>query len=410
MRILVFSQFFPPEIGAAPNRIYEHAKKWAENGHSVTVVTNVPNSPFGRIYRNYRNSLHQREMIAGVEVTRVWTLPSGKKNHKVHRIISFLINLLMTTIAGFKCRKPDLVLSSAPYLTGIPGVIASKYHQCPFVYEMRDPWIQVAAANKTIRKNGLLLKLLSETEIYIASCAKKIIVIGNEMANFMRNEMNLPEKPEVIWNGVGNEKIRIAESKIEPIALPELSGKFVVGMIGNLGNQYDFNVILEAAAEIDDEDCCFMFLGEGRQKEKVQAKAKNMGLSNVVLYPAVPANEVPAWFMACDVTVVSMKNAPIFDVYLPKKVLDSLIFGVPVLFGGSGEVKRLLEASKGGETFFHGDKETLIRLIREIKRNKPVIKQEKHPGSIFVKEFFSREVMAIKYEKIFLNTMKEHKA
>ena len=79
MKILVFSHFFPPEIGAAPMRIGEHALKWVCDGYNVTVVTNFPNSPFGELYEGYKNSLYKNEFYHNIKVKRILTFPSGKK-------------------------------------------------------------------------------------------------------------------------------------------------------------------------------------------------------------------------------------------------------------------------------------------------------------------------------------------
>ena len=45
MRILYFSQYFPPEVGATQTRAYEMSRYLASRGHYVTVVSEVPNHP-----------------------------------------------------------------------------------------------------------------------------------------------------------------------------------------------------------------------------------------------------------------------------------------------------------------------------------------------------------------------------
>ena len=66
MKILLFTQYFPPETGAAPQRAYAHAKRWKEKGHEVRVITNIPNSPQGKFYKNYRNRIIQNEIVHGL--------------------------------------------------------------------------------------------------------------------------------------------------------------------------------------------------------------------------------------------------------------------------------------------------------------------------------------------------------
>ena len=45
LRILYFSQFYPPESIAGAFRAAEHAEAWVERGAEVTVFTGWPNYP-----------------------------------------------------------------------------------------------------------------------------------------------------------------------------------------------------------------------------------------------------------------------------------------------------------------------------------------------------------------------------
>ena len=72
MNLLFLSHYFPPEVNAPANRTFEHARRWAADGHRVTVITGVPNHPRGEIFAGYRNRRLQRETLDGVQVVRTW--------------------------------------------------------------------------------------------------------------------------------------------------------------------------------------------------------------------------------------------------------------------------------------------------------------------------------------------------
>jgi hypothetical protein len=42
LNILFLTQYFPPEVGAPQNRIFEFAKRLKANGHNITVLTAMP--------------------------------------------------------------------------------------------------------------------------------------------------------------------------------------------------------------------------------------------------------------------------------------------------------------------------------------------------------------------------------
>ena len=75
LRLLIVSQFFPPEMGAPAGRFYDFSQSWISAGHEVTVVTGFPNFPGGEIHEGYRGRWFQTERIDGVTVKRgfIWT-------------------------------------------------------------------------------------------------------------------------------------------------------------------------------------------------------------------------------------------------------------------------------------------------------------------------------------------------
>ncbi|MEE3332268.1 MAG: glycosyltransferase WbuB, partial [Myxococcota bacterium] len=50
MKILFLTHYFPPEVNAPASRTHEHARRWAADGHDVTIITGVPNHPKGELF------------------------------------------------------------------------------------------------------------------------------------------------------------------------------------------------------------------------------------------------------------------------------------------------------------------------------------------------------------------------
>ena len=53
LKIIFFTDHFFPEVSAPAAHIYDRCRIWVKNGHDVTVITNFPNYPAGRIYDGY---------------------------------------------------------------------------------------------------------------------------------------------------------------------------------------------------------------------------------------------------------------------------------------------------------------------------------------------------------------------
>ena len=54
MHVLIVTNYFAPEGGAAAVRLTRLAKQLAARGHEVTVLTSLPHYPQGRIQDGYR--------------------------------------------------------------------------------------------------------------------------------------------------------------------------------------------------------------------------------------------------------------------------------------------------------------------------------------------------------------------
>ncbi|MBA7617731.1 hypothetical protein ES703_25047 [subsurface metagenome] len=94
MHILFLTDNFPPETNAVAIRTYDHARVWCQLGHDVTILTNLPNLPMGKIFQGYQNKLIQMEMIDGIRVVRMWTYIAPNRG-VLKRTIDFF-SLLMS--------------------------------------------------------------------------------------------------------------------------------------------------------------------------------------------------------------------------------------------------------------------------------------------------------------------------
>ncbi len=139
MRILYFTQYFPPEVGATQTRAHEMSRFLAEQGHIVTVITEVPNHPSGIIPPAYRGRLSERSKENGVDVLRLWVWASPEKTFK-SRMRFYLSYMGMAALAGSLLRgKYDVVIATSPPLfVGAAGLFAAVVRRVPFVFEVRD--------------------------------------------------------------------------------------------------------------------------------------------------------------------------------------------------------------------------------------------------------------------------------
>jgi len=120
LNILLLSRYFPPEIGTAANLFFELARGLAENGHSITVVTNFPWYNLDVIPERYAGKLYMKEKLAGFDVIRLKFPVFGTKKMKL--IMGHVTVPLTTLLGGLLAKKPDIMfVYSPPLFMGIAG-------------------------------------------------------------------------------------------------------------------------------------------------------------------------------------------------------------------------------------------------------------------------------------------------
>ena len=93
--ILVLSQYFYPE----PFRINDMCTEWVKRGYKVTVLTGIPNYPYGKFYEGYGYTKKRKELWNGMEIIRIPLIPRGTSS------IGMICNYLSFVISGFFWNK-----------------------------------------------------------------------------------------------------------------------------------------------------------------------------------------------------------------------------------------------------------------------------------------------------------------
>lgn len=145
VHILFLSNYFPPEVNAPATRLYEHAQQWIDDGHTVDVLTSVPNFPEGEVYDGYENQLTEEER-EGIQVTRVPMYVSSNEG-VVGRVLSYVSFMLSACWYAGRLLTPDVLVATSPqFFAAIAGYAVAWWKEVPFVLEIRDLWPESVVA------------------------------------------------------------------------------------------------------------------------------------------------------------------------------------------------------------------------------------------------------------------------
>lgn len=343
MRILLISENYPPETNASALRTSAHAKAWVEAGCDVTVVTSYPNFPEGVLFEGYRQKLFERRMIDGVEVVRVATFIFPNAG-TARRVLDFLSYMLAATIASLFVKRPDVVVATSPqFFAAVAGWMISVLRWRPFVFELRDLWPDSIVAVGALRE-GFAIRTIRRVEMFLYRRAKLIVSVTHAFKDNLVGRGIPSEKVVVVRNGVDlsefgpNEAPRLRDKL-------GLQGKVVVSYIGTMGMAHGIGVVLEAADLLKNTrpDIAFVLVGAGAERDELIASSNARGLDNVQFVARVSHAEILKYWRLSDITLILLKDEPIFRTVIPSKVFEALATGTPILYNVQGELHALLE-------------------------------------------------------------------
>ena len=413
MRILFLSHYFPPEVNAPASRTFEHCRAWVRSGHEAFVVTNVPNHPAGKIYPGYRNALAQSETVADIKVYRLLTLLAANRGI-VRRSFSYFFYLVMSVLAAPCLPRVDIVVSTSPqFFCGLAGYFVSRIKRVPWVLEIRDLWPESIMAVGAVSR-GLTLRWLVWLANFAYRKADRVLCVTDSFKAAIMAEGIPGEKIEVIKNGVDLELFSPDRSPgPEAGRIPGLEntqGKFVVSYVGTHGMAHGLDIVLRAAELLRDEpNVLFLLVGDGAERARLLKQRDIMRLDNVVFLEQQPKTRMPAIWAVTDVSLVVLKDQPLFRTVIPSKIFESMAMMKPVILGVRGESEALLEESGAGICIQPESEAQLARAVRRLYADADERRAMGFAGRKFVQENFDRKMLAARYVELLAKVIAERR-
>jgi len=402
MRILLLTQYFPPEIGAAQQRLSDLAKRLCSFGHQITVLTSLPNYPTGRIFDGYRGRIFLEEYRDGIRILRTWAYASPSRSFLRRLLNYFSFAFLATWFGIWRAGKQDIVVvESPPLFLGIAGLILSRLRGAPMMLNVSDLWPESAVAMGILR-NRTIIRAATALENYLYR--NSYAITGQSQGIVRTIKARVPGTPvELITNGVDTDRFVLSARKRD-----EIRSKFgfgercVVGYTGLHGLAQDLDTVLEAARQLAqlNPEILFVFFGDGPEKGRLQASAKERDLKNVRFFPPQPADSMPAILSALDIAVVPLKNLRLFRGVLPAKLFECMAAKLPIVLAVDGEARQLLERANGGIYVQVGNPTGLADAIRTLSDDPSLRCEFGENGSRYVFAHYDRTEIARRFANL----------
>ncbi len=165
MDILIVTNYFPPEKGAASNRLFSLVNGLSENKYNVEVVCPLPNYPQGKIFDGYRRKLVLKSKEPFGTLHRLWIWPSNSSNKflRLLSMLSFSISLSLFFI--FNKTPKKVLIQYSPVFVGFTGVFWSKLFRKKIILNVSDLW-PLAGLEMGLLTKGFYFSLLCKMESF----------------------------------------------------------------------------------------------------------------------------------------------------------------------------------------------------------------------------------------------------
>ncbi len=399
MHILIHTDEYYPTAQACAYRMGVLAEGFLERGHKVTVIASSANKANGSVEERQERILYSPTIRMKKKTTVMRMLNN----------LSFGINSVFTAI---KAGKVDVVITtSPPPLVSFGGWLIAKCKGARLVYDVRDIWPDVALEMGSFTQDSFYCKVFSRITRFMYRHADWVTTVSPGKVEKIRQHVIEaggkkadPNKVKLVANGF-DERILSSTMDEDLVHQYELDKKFTCVYVGNIGLAQGLGALLDMAAQSKHKDVQFLLFGKGAEKDKLAAKAQELGLTNVKFCGVLPHEKVCTLLSYAKLSFIPLKSAKMKD-SIPTKVYEALGIGCPVLLVAEGDACKIVEETQMGRCVSPDHPEQLADVFDDMVEHEEEYRQHREEARKLMREKYSRQQIALAFEQQLSEWMK----
>ena len=350
MRILLINHYAgSPEHGMEYRPFYL-AREWVRAGHQVLILA---------ASHSHVRSTQPRVGPQRIEgVSYCWyPTPAYQGNGlgRVRNIWSFCRQVWKDADILARDFQPDVVIASSTYPMDVwVARRVARAAKARLVYEVHDLWplSPIELSGMSPRHPFALLCQKAENDAY--RDADVVVSMLPKVQQHMASHGLDLKKLHIVPNGITLDEWD--ESRQEPvdasiaahIATERAAGRQVLGYAGSMGLPNALDVLLDAARLLQSAPVSLVLVGDGHERERLQARVEAEGLRHVRFFPPIPKRQIPALLGLFDIAYIGWQRTPIYRFGIaPNKLMDYLMARRVVLHSVEAGNDPVAEAGAG---------------------------------------------------------------
>lgn len=356
-KILIISNYYPPEKGAAANRIEQLALKLHQNNYKVSVLCPLGNYPKGELFPEYKGKFSVTENLQDITVKRLWIYPSVSKNifKRTLSVLSFSSVLFFYLLCKKTPRK--VIVQSPPLLLSFISVLVLSLMRKKIILNVSDLWPLAAIELKALKPNSFSHKVSLFFERFIYSKATLVFGQSNEIITHIQSFF--PKKKCYLYRNFPEHQtgeMQFISNTNEPIKI------FYAGLLGVAQGVFE----LCQKIELQDLNIELHIFGDGAEKPQIEDLIRQNPHKKIFFHGMLERDLLHNKIQSFDIALVPLKTRIYGSV--PSKIFEYGALGFPMLYFGGGEGETIVKENHLGWIAQVGNFESLNTTLIEISK------------------------------------------
>ncbi len=351
--VLIITSYFPPETGAASNRIFHLAEGLKKRHFKVSVVTPLPNYPTGKIFKDYKGKFNHRSFENDILIYRLWIYASNSKNKllRLCAMLSYSLSL-MSFFLWHKIPK-TVIVQSPPLLVAFISILFLRSKQRKLVLNVSDLW-PIAGLELGALKKNFSYKLLERIEHFNYRNANLVLGQSKEILSHVKSLF--PKKDTFLYRNYPN--FKVPEIQLENRSKED---KIKIVYAGLLGIAQGVHKLIQ---HLDYSAIALHVYGDGAERKSIESFILENAHLPISYHGELSREALHKEISGYDIAIIPLLNRIYGSV--PSKIFEYAKLGLPILYFGGGEGETIIENHHLGWVAKAGDYDELNRVIAKI--------------------------------------------
>jgi glycosyltransferase involved in cell wall biosynthesis len=366
LNLLILTQYFPPEVGAPQNRLFELSVRLKKLGINVSVLTAMPNYPQMKIYPGYEGKKYVYEEIENIPIHRT-SIYLPKSKSIIQRLLNYFSFVWSSAFIGSaKVGAVDVILcESPPLFLGYSALYLKRKKNAKLIFNVSDLWPE-SAEKLGVVTNKWMLKMAYHLE---AKMYRKSVLVSGQTQGICKSINQRFPNVKTFWlpNGADVSYYNpntVSSNWRQTKGFAQDDILFLYA--GIIGIAQGLEIVIHAAESFQaNPKVKFILLGSGPEKEKLLMLKEEKKIMNVFFFDAVSKTEMPQIVKAIDVSIIPLKKLELFLGAIPSKIFENLAMEKAVILAVDGEARELFVNQ--GKCALYSEPENTSDLIKNIE-------------------------------------------